>query len=124
MEINKIICHLHKVDLEECKKDLQKIKEHINYARERQDTCFMKGDLAGWRAQKKKLRNKKLKRAALWPGYCFDYAAYRKYLKELRRKQKIHIKEIPVNYSANSKRKKGKELIISNLKLPPFKNGN
>lgn len=118
-----IICNLHKVDLEECKKDLLKIKEHIDYARERQDTCFMKGDLAGWREQKKKLRNKKRKGSTFWPGYCFDYGEYRKYLKELRAKQKIYIKEIPVNYSTNSKRKRGRELIISPLKLPPFKNG-
>lgn len=55
-ETNVIICHLHKIDVEECKKDLIKIKEHINYARERTDTCFMKGDLAFWRQQKKKIK--------------------------------------------------------------------
>ena len=34
--------------------------------------------------------------------------------------RKIYIREIPVGYSAN-KKKQATELIISNLKLPPFK---
>ena len=37
-----------------------------------------------------------------------------------KRKRKIYIKEIPIKYSCKKKRVE-KELIISNLKLPPFK---
>lgn len=51
-----IICSLHNVDLENCKRDLNAIKDHINYAKERTSgDCVFKGDLAFWRKQKKKI---------------------------------------------------------------------
>ena len=38
---------------------LAELNEHIKYARERQDSSFMKGDLAAWRDEKKKLLGRK-----------------------------------------------------------------
>jgi len=49
------LCNLHKTNLKNCEKDLGKVKEHIQYAKERQDTCYMRGDLKFWRAKKKEL---------------------------------------------------------------------
>ncbi|GAI45519.1 unnamed protein product [marine sediment metagenome] len=53
-----IICHLHKVDLKICERSLQKIKDHINYAKERQCDAVMVGDLKFWRDQKKKIKKR------------------------------------------------------------------
>lgn len=57
-----IICHIHKVNLDICERSLQKIKDHINYAKERQCNAVMIGDLKFWRDQKKKIRIKELKK--------------------------------------------------------------
>lgn len=35
--------------------------------------------------------------------------------------RKIYIREIPVRYRVNRKKKKAEELLISNFKLPSFK---
>ena len=57
-------------------------------------------------------------------GFVFDYAIGKLLgdgiKSSIRKKRKIYIKEIPIKYSCKKKRVE-KELIISNLKLPPFK---